>query len=287
MDISIHSPAGVIRQTELLLSHGMKSSPKGENRMNDVVYAALVTASHDSQPLLHDQWEFVFCLSGGGEYVISGQRFSLVKGDMAAVPPQTPHRCAADRGFKCVQVLVDKPTLLLKESRLIHGDGSPHLQNAFEGALYHYHAALPAKKHLLTAYGGLIVCYLAAYHVGSAPSPIVAEIEWTIRSRYTDPVFELEAYLRSLPFNYDYLRKLFQREMGVTPLQYLNSLRLHTAADALLSAEGTSGSVTEIARMCGFREPLYFSRMFKKKYGVSPTHYAAAGKRLTPDSEEA
>ena len=149
---------------------------------------------------------------------------------------------------------------------------------AFEAALYHYRSDLPAKAHLLTAYGGLIVCYLAAYSTDRTPSPVVTEIEEDIRARFADPAYELDAYLRSLPFNYDYLRKLFQREMGVTPLQYLNSLRLHTAADALLSAEGTAGSVTEIARMCGFREPLYFSRMFKKKYGLSPTHYAAAGK---------
>lgn len=250
--------------------------------MNDIVCAAQLTAPHGGQPLVHDQWEFVFCLSGSGEFAAGGQRLSLVKGDMAAVPPNTPHSCTADRGFKAIQALVDKPTMLLKESCVVHGDGSPHLQNAFEAALYHFHAGLPAKKHLLTAYGGLIVCYLAAYRVGSAPSPIVAEIEWTIRSRYADPAYELEAYLRSLPFSYDYLRKLFQREMGVTPLQYLNDLRLHTAADALLSAEGASGRVTEIARMCGFREPLYFSRMFKKKYGLSPTHYAAAGKGPYP-----
>ena len=35
----------------------------------------------------------------------------------------------------------------------------------------------------------------------------------------------------------------------------------------------TGVSVTDVARMCGFREPLYFSRMFKKKYGVAPSFY--------------
>lgn len=263
--------------------------------MNDIVCAALLTASRENQPTVHAQWEFVFCLSGGGEYVLGSQRLAFVRGDMVAVPPLTPHFSLTDKGLRIIQILMDQPTLWLKEPRLIRGDGSPHLQSAFEGALYHYRSGHPAKGHLLTAYGGLIVCYLAAYHSGQTTSPVVTEIEGDIRARFADPAYELETYLRSLPFNYDYLRKLFQREMGVTPLQYLNSLRLHTAADALLSAEGTSGSVTEIARMCGFREPLYFSRMFKKKYGVSPTYYAAAGKRdafpgktgPNPDSEEA
>ena len=250
--------------------------------MNDIVYAAQLTAVHGSQPLLHEQWELIFCLSGSGEYAIGGQRLALAKGDMAAVPPQTSHFCTADRGFKSIQLLVDKPTLLIKDACLVHGDGSPHLQAAFEGALYHYGSELPGKIHLLAAYGSLIVCYLAVGKTGRTLPPVISEIEGDIRSRFSDPAFELEAYLRSLPFNYDYLRKLYQREMGVTPLQYLNSLRLRTAAEALLSMEGTAGSVTEIARMCGFREPLYFSRMFKKKYGLSPTLYAAAGKRPYP-----
>ena len=257
--------------------------------MNDIVSAALLAAPHGNQPLLHDLWEFVYCLSGGGEYAVGGQRLILSKGDMAVLPPRTPHFCTSDRAFKYIQVLMDNPTLLIKDACLIHGDGSPHLQAAFEGALYHCHSSLPAKAHLLTAYGGLIVCYLSVYRTGRSPSPVVAEIEADIRSRFTDPSYELEKYLRSLPFNYDYLRKLFQREMGVTPLQYLNGLRLHTAAEALLNAEGGSGSVTDVARMCGFREPLYFSRMFKKKYGLSPTYYAASDGRggVIPPSEEA
>ena len=264
--------------------------------MNDIVYAAQITASHDGQTRLHDQWEFVFCLSGGGEYALGGHHLCFTRGDMVAVPPQTPHCSAADKSFKIIQLHIERPTLLLKEPHVIHGDGSPHLQAAFEAALYHFRSELPAKAHLLTAYGRLIVCYAAAYQTERGPSPVVADIEMAIRSRFTDPAYELEAYLRSLPFNYDYLRKLFQREMGVTPLQYLNSLRLHFAAEALLSAEASPGSVTDIARMCGFREPLYFSRMFKKKYGLSPTHYAAVagndaafpGKsKPTPDSGEA
>ena len=263
--------------------------------MNDIVFAAQLTSANDGQTQLHDQWEFVFCLSGGGEYALGGHHLCFTKGDMVAVPPRTPHSCTADKSFKIIQLHVQRATLLLKDPCVIHGDGSPHMQAAFEAALYHYRSELPAKAHLLTAYGGLIVCYASAYQTARNPSPVVADIEMEIRSRFNDPAYELDAYLRSLPFNYDYLRKLFQREMGVTPLQYLNNLRLHFAAEALLSAEATPGSVTDIARMCGFREPLYFSRMFKKKYGLSPTHYAAAGNNAafpgksdpTPDSEEA
>ena len=45
-------------------------------------------------------------------------------------------------------------------------------------------------------------------------------------------------------------------------------------AASTLSTFWGKGNVSETARMCGFSDPLYFSRLFKKKYGVSPRNYA-------------
>ena len=47
---------------------------------------------------------------------------------------------------------------------------------------------------------------------------------------------------------------------------------MQTAAE-MLSSGHNDGSITDIAHLCGFRDPLYFSRMFKKKYNVSPKEY--------------
>ena len=50
-----------------------------------------------------------------------------------------------------------------------------------------------------------------------------------------------------------------------------------------LKAELLSGdnlyNVSEVAEMCGYCEPLYFSRVFKKTYGVSPLSYAKGLRR--------
>ena len=92
--------------------------------MNDIVSAELLSAPHGSQPLLHDQWEFVYCLSGGGEYALGSLQVSFQKGDMAAVPPRTPHTGTAEKGSKFIQVHMDQPTLWLKEPCLIHGGGA-------------------------------------------------------------------------------------------------------------------------------------------------------------------
>ena len=126
---------------------------------------------------------------------------------------------------------------------------------------------------MLTAYANLIVYQILACQDAPKHSPIVDEIERAIICNYPDESFELGSYLRTLPFNYDYLRKLFKTETGSTPLRFLIDTRLQAAAERLDAAGEAPQSISEIAHLCGFREPLYFSRVFKKVYGVSPSGY--------------
>ena len=62
----------------------------------------------------------------------------------------------------------------------------------------------------------------------------------------------------------------FKKYMGVTPMQYVLSLRMSNAESLL---EMTDYNVTEISSIVGYENPLYFSRMFKKQRGLSPSEY--------------
>ena len=67
------------------------------------------------------------------------------------------------------------------------------------------------------------------------------------------------------------LYTLVHREFGVTPANLILNLRLNYAA-ALLK-EGLK--VREVAMKCGFIDPKYFSKVFKKYYGILPSNYGA------------
>lgn len=56
----------------------------------------------------------------------------------------------------------------------------------------------------------------------------------------------------------------------MTPMQYIISVRM-TNAQQLLGT--TEYNITEIASVVGYDNPLYFSRLFKKQTGLSPTEY--------------
>lgn len=72
-----------------------------------------------------------------------------------------------------------------------------------------------------------------------------------------------------------YLRKLFARHLNTGPRQYILKLRLRQAKHLLTN---TSFTVTAVAEQCGFSSVYYFSRLFKRETGLTPTQYARNNK---------
>lgn len=68
--------------------------------------------------------------------------------------------------------------------------------------------------------------------------------------------------------------RLFTEFSGITPMHYLNTLRILKSADMLLQGKS---SVTDIAFDCGFESLEVFERNFKKYFGVSATEYKSFG----------
>jgi AraC-like DNA-binding protein len=186
----------------------------------------------------------------------------------------TPHSNASADGFQNIHINMVSPALSFVSPLVISDDSNHFLLDAFNAVFFHFYSDRKETAPLLSVYGDLISCYLVAYRTGTTLTPIVAQIENNIISNYADCTYELDAYLHSLPFSYDYLRKLFQKELGVTPHRYLTDKRLKMAAELLISdANAGARTIADIAPLCGFHDPLYFSKMFKKKYGTAPRYY--------------
>lgn len=70
------------------------------------------------------------------------------------------------------------------------------------------------------------------------------------------------------------LAYLFEKQVGMTPIQYLTEYRLKQAKMLLSS---TQLAIGEIAELVGYSDIYYFCRVFKKNYAMTPTEY----RRLT------
>ena len=66
------------------------------------------------------------------------------------------------------------------------------------------------------------------------------------------------------------LLRNFRKAVGLSPMQYLIDFRIQKAAKMLAATDGKSA---EIAKLCGFNDFSYFTKMFKKKMGATPIEY--------------
>ncbi|WP_137131065.1 AraC family transcriptional regulator [Rhizobium sp. FY34] len=81
--------------------------------------------------------------------------------------------------------------------------------------------------------------------------------------------------LSSIPYNLDYFRRVFRRQVGLTPTKYQEFKRMERAMGLLAGGR----SVKQTAAFIGYSDSYYFSRMFKHYIGVSPAGYKAAERR--------
>ena len=70
-----------------------------------------------------------------------------------------------------------------------------------------------------------------------------------------------------------YLTRLFKTDLGVPPINYIIDYRIEAAKQLLRAGEA---SITEIAESAGFGDQKYFSRVFRKRMGISPRSYRKA-----------
>ena len=80
----------------------------------------------------------------------------------------------------------------------------------------------------------------------------------------------IEQYAEEHHFSTTWFTRGFKEYTGMTPMQYILSLRMTNAQHLL---EHSTNNVTEVANIVGYDNPLYFSRLFKKHFGQSPVQY--------------
>jgi AraC-like DNA-binding protein len=98
----------------------------------------------------------------------------------------------------------------------------------------------------------------------------------TLTHFYTEPL-PVKALSDPVGLSVPYFQRLFRRETGYTPLQYLNQYRIEQAK--MLLAE-TKDSVEAIARQVGIPNEKYFARLFRQINGMSPRQHRARAVRL-------
>ncbi len=230
------------------------------------------------QEQIENHWTVVLNQTGRGKMMVGSTTLNFEPGTVVCVPPGVPFVKKSNGGFS--DILVQTDSFLLEEQlgtqwAVISDDknGSVEtlislmLRTFWEGEESFAGRLLEQLFHTveLLLFHGLQGQHPREYQINR-----MVEI---IGSGFTNPDFSLDEIFEGQNYCPNHLRRLFKQKMGCTPVEYLTELRIGYAKKRLEDKEMQTASVAQIALMSGFKDPCYFSRVFKNKTGVAPAEY--------------
>ena len=99
---------------------------------------------------------------------------------------------------------------------------------------------------------------------------VVSEVEDYIHAHYSDEELSLNLIASHVNFSPNHLSTIFSQQTGQTLIKYLTDYRMGKAKEML---KGSSKKSSEISQEVGYKDPHYFSYLFKKTQGCTPTQY--------------
>lgn len=234
---------------------------------------------------IRQQYILHLVASGKGTYSTPDASFKLSEGDMFLIRPYTEIEYYADKDNPWEYLWVNftgtdaeallKRTDFTAENPVIHGCND-EIKNAMADII----ANAGTKRYEAAGLTGRLYILLSLLmkhsHRKSTHSQreqekrrIIKAARDFVATNYPLPV-SVEDIAEAASVSRTTLFRVFKSELNTTPVDYLTAYRIAQAKTLLIE---TDLSVTAVARSTGYEDNLYFSRVFRKTTGVTPTEY--------------
>lgn len=218
----------------------------------------------------HEHPEIILTIFGNAHAIYGNETYIAECGHIALVPPNTFHSLKNGNNYSDLFVAMDAMPFELKKPLILNDD------NGMIKPLMHtlYNVWIQKEENYQQICDNLLsIIFELIRNLQNSKNPddFVDKLKSMLATHLTDAHFQFKDAATALGISQDYLRHRFKAETGMTPLEYLTHLRITQAKRYLAQKNGHT--ISEIAYLCGFSDPYYFSRCFKKQVGKSPKAY--------------
>jgi AraC-like DNA-binding protein len=229
-------------------------------------------------------YHILYVSEGVCEIIENSNLIKAKEGDIIYYPPKTRQEYYFSEdtksisyylhfsGTECERLLSE---IGLMEGRIYSIGKSKELEEAFINLIAEYNSGIKFSELLsssaLLRLLGLIGIHIA-YEKSKADLSSVDKIKEVRIQMYREipTARKIDDYAKMCNLSESRFSHLFKEHSGLSPLEYIQSLRLKKSRELL---ENTDMSVAKIAEAVGIADQNYFSRFFKAKMGVSPRRY--------------
>lgn len=243
--------------------------------------------SSDEYALSRQHHGIVYVFGGEAEYRMgSGEILLLQPGDCLYVPRGTVYitRCKGAEDFVHMTVNFD----ILEDGQLfsvptrLRFHAPTRFEQLFSTLVRHWTTRHPYYRERCI---GILyeMAYLILRETSATPRQYLEKLQPA--RDYLDAHFCEDFPMEQLPgicgLSATYFHRLFRRVFHETPAEYRTRLRMAKATDLLLSGVYT---IEQCGALCGYGDPAYFSRMFRKTMGQSPSQFLKSHKEEHPNT---
>ena len=237
-----------------------------------MIFGITPTSARFVMPHAHDDWEILCYVEGNFFHDTATTEIPFEPGTIVCQPPNVLHSEFSKTGFRNIFFLIEGFRPPSESGITVLRDNSERdFEMLSRLALRHYLMGESGDAAILQSCVATLEHLLFFFADAAQRNPLVGRLEAIIADGYLDPGFDLGLATQKLGYCKDHIRRVFLAATGKTPLDRLTELRIRHA-ESLLSKRSPSHPVTvkEAARLSGFSDEYYFSRIYKKHTGQSP-----------------
>lgn len=262
-----------------------------------LLYIGKKTPTHSGEDHCHDYMELTYIMSGKARYYVDGGIHTLQAGDILIGNPEVIHRFELEEGEEPpVEVYIGVSNFHFQEmppQSIQLPDGSHILRCRAQlkqdmNQLVHMMLAetqvqQSGQYFMIKAYLVQMLLLIVRQISGEkkqeksgyvfesrSKAYVVKRIIAYMNENYASHI-SLDQIAKNMYLSSVYISKIFKEETGESPIKYLIQIRMEKAREILEDED--CGSIRDVSMAVGYEDVYYFSKLFKKYYGMAPAYY--------------